>query len=186
MRNFKMSKKKSAKKIPGEISLINTELGDNYRGYLHWYYMVGGSETAFGDFKGKVIIKNPKGILFKRLYIDFIEMDGSCVEGKEDHIWIYDKKPFIKAGIQVNDCVSFTGKAYAYRRQDNSVDFSLKDCQRIKKIDPYSLPSNEELKIQSLERIVCETCMYNEHCYGFCIMPDSRKETISMLLKTIS
>ena len=149
-----MSKKKNSKKIPGEINLTVIELGLDCRKYLQWYYAV-------------------EGIGF-----DFFEMDGSYIKGREDHIWIFDKEPFIKAGIKVKDCVSFTGKAYAYKRHDNSIDFSIKECEDIQKIDQYSLPDKEELKMQSLERLVCDMCMYNEHCYGFCIAPDGGKESM--------
>ena len=168
--------KNSERKMPGEISLKTIEIGLDCRKYLQWYYAVGGYNAAFGEFKGRIAKIDKKGILFKRLYIDFMEMDGNYVTGKEDHIWIFDKKPFFKAGIKVYDRVSFTGKVYAYKRQDKSIDFSLKDCEDIKKIDSYVLPSNDDLKRQSLERIVCETCLYNEHCYGFCIAPVGWKE----------
>lgn len=163
-------------KITGEISLKTIELGLDCRKYLQWYYAAGGNSAAFGDFKGRIIKINRRGILFKRLYIDFMEMDENYVTGKEDHIWIFDKRPFFKAKVKVNDCVSFTGKAYAYKRQNKSIDFSLKDCEDIKKIDSYDLLSDEELNRQSLERIVCETCLYSEHCYGFCIAPAGWKE----------
>lgn len=165
------------KKLPGEIDIKTIELGLECRKYLHWYYAVGGNDFAFADFKGKIVLINQRGILFKRLYMDFMEMDGNYVEGKEDHIWIYDKAPFMKANIKVKDCVSFTGKVYAYKRKDKSVDFSLKECQSIKKIDQYSLPSKEDLQIQSLERIVCENCMYSEYCYGSCIAPEGWRES---------
>lgn len=175
--------KNSKKKISGETDLTVIELGLDCRNYLQWYYAEGGSSAAFGDFKGRVLLMNKRGILFKRFHIGFCEMDGSRVEGKEDHIWIFDKKPFIKAGIKVNDCVFFTGKAYAYKRQDKSVDFSIKECENIKKIGQYSLPDKEDLKMQGLERLVCEVCMYNEHCYGFCIVPDGWKESMIVFLK---
>lgn len=170
--------KTSKKKLPGEIDIKTIELGSECRKYLYWYYAIGGNDFAFGEFKGKIILINQKGILFKRLYIDFVEMDGNCVEGKEDHIWIFDKAPFIKVNIKVKDCVSFTGKVYAYKRKDKSIDFSLKECQHIKKIEPYRLPSKEDLQIQSLERIVCETCIYSEYCYGFCIAPEGWRDSM--------
>lgn len=179
-----MSKKKNSKKIPGEINLTVIELGLDCRKYLQWYYAEGGGNAAFGDFKGRVLLMNQRGILFKRLYIDFFEMDGSYIKGREDHIWIFDKEAFIRAGIKVKDCVSFTGKAYAYKRQDKSIDFSVKECEEIQKIDHYSLPDKEELKMQSLERIVCDMCMYQEYCYGFCIAPDGWKESIIALLNS--
>lgn len=179
-----MSKKKNLKKISGEVNLTVIELGLDCRKYLQWYYAVGGGNAAFGDFKGKIVLMNKRGILFKRLYIDFFEMDGTYVKGKEDHIWIFDKEPFIKVGIKAKDCVSFTGKAYAYKRQNNSIDFSLKECEDIKKIEQYSLPDKNFLKIQSIKRFVCEMCLYNEYCYGFCIAPDNWKESIITFIKS--
>ena len=115
--------KNSERKMPGEISLKTIEIGLDCRKYLQWYYAVGGYNAAFGDFKGRIAKIDKRGILFKRLYIDFMEMDGNYVTGKEDHIWIFDKKPFFKAGIKIYDRVSFTGKVYAYKRQDKSIDF---------------------------------------------------------------
>lgn len=111
-------------------------------------------------------------------------MDGTSVKGKEDHIWIFDKEPFIKAGIKPKDCVSFTGKAYAYMRRDKTIDFSVKECEDIQKIEQYSLPDKDYLKMQSLESFVCEMCLYNEYCYGFCIAPDGWKETMMSLLNS--
>lgn len=173
-------------KISGKISLKTIELGLDCRKYLQWYYAVGGHDSAFGDFKGRIIKIDRRGILFKRLYINFMEMDGNYVTGKEDHIWIFDKRPFFRARVKVNDCVSFTGKVYAYKRQDGSMDFSLKDCEDIKKVDSYNFPSDEELDRQSLERIVCETCLYSEQCYGFCIAPVGWKEArIEAMLRMV-
>ncbi|MCM1175475.1 MAG: hypothetical protein NC341_10545 [Blautia sp.] len=174
-------------KMPGEISLPIIELGMDCRKYLQWYYAEGGYNAAFGEFKGRIIKINRRGILFKRLYVDFMEGDGTYVKGKEDHIWVFDKRPFFKARVKVGDCVSFTGKVYAYRRQDESIDFSLKDCEDIKKIDSYVLPSDEELDRQSLERIACETCLYSEQCCGFCIAPvgwrEARIEVLQKIMK---
>ncbi len=46
----------------------------------------------------------------------------------------------------------------------------------MKYYDSYTLPSDEELDRQSLERIACETCLYSKQCYGFCIAPVGRRE----------
>ena len=54
-----MSKKKTTKKrLLGEIDLKTIELGLECRKYLQWYYTAGGNDSAFGEFKGKVILNN--------------------------------------------------------------------------------------------------------------------------------
>ena len=174
------------KKMPGEFELkrINTSMQENSRSYFLWYIAGGGSNTAFGDFKGKVIqIEKDKGILFKEIYVEFDEMDGSVVKGKEDHVWIFDCQEFLKMGIQVGDCVKFNALAYAYKRQDGTIDFALKAPQWIQYIPDYELPKDEDLNLQAIKRIICETCLYNKHCYGeSCIAAPGYKEIMTVQL----
>ena len=173
-----MSKKKNSKekKMPGEFKERVVVLGnDNYRRYLQGTY--GYALGSLGEFKGKVLIFEEAKILFKYLDVCFELGDGSFIEGKEDHVWIYDTKPFREAGIHAGDCVSFTGEVYAYKRADNSRDYGIKNCDNIEKIDGYELPSNEYLEEQFYESLVCDiTCMYKDLCYGMCIAPDGYKE----------
>lgn len=177
------------KTMPGEFELdrIDMSMQDNARGYFLWYISAGGDKVAFGDFKGEVLkIKEDEAILFKRIYIEFDEMCGDVVEGKEDHVWIYDADEFFKMGVEVGDCVKFNALAYAYRRKNGSIDFGLKAPQWIQYIHKYDLPDNDKLKLQSANRIVCETCLYSEHCYGNCIFEQGYKNvsTVDLLIKS--
>lgn len=176
----KQEDKHVLKKMPREIELDVIHIYSDCRTYLNWYYWEGGHSVAHGDFKGKVEKIDNRGILFKRLYVDFFESDGNGVEGKEDHIWIYDKTPFIKKKVKVGDCVAFTGLVYAYKRADESIDFSLKECEDIEIIEKYELPTDEVLAKQSAERIACEVCLYSEHCNGLvCIAADGYLGTMT-------
>lgn len=174
------------KKMPGEFELtrIDTSMQENARSYFLWYIAEGGNNVAFGDFKGKVLkIKKNKGILFKEIFVEFDEGCGDVINGKEDHVWIFDCQEFLNMGIQVGDCVKFNALAYAYKRQDGSIDFGLKAPQWIKYIPDYELPKDEDLNLQSIERMVCETCLYSEHCYGEpCIAAPGYKEVMTVQL----
>lgn len=174
------------KKMPGEFELtrIDTSMQENARGYFLWYIAEGGNNVAFGDFKGKVLkIEKDKGILFKEIFVEFDEGCGDVVNGKEDHVWIFDCQEFLNMGIQVGDCVKFNALAYAYKRQDGSIDFGLKAPQWIQYIPDYELPKDEDLNLQAIERMVCETCLYSEHCYGEpCIAVPGYKEVMTVQL----
>ena len=177
------------KTMSGEFELdrIDMSMQDNARGYFLWYISAGGDKVAFGDFKGKVLkIKENEAILFKRIYVSFDEMCGDVVEGKEDHVWIYDADEFFKMGVEVGDCVKFNALAYAYRRKNGSIDFGLKAPQWIQYIHKYDLPDNDKLKLQSVSWIVCETCLYSEHCYGNCILEQGYKNAsiVDLLIKS--
>lgn len=181
---------RTIKKMPGEFELkrINTSMQENARTYFLWYIAEGGNNVAFGDFKGKVLqINKNKGVLFKNIYIEFFTHDGSVVKGKENHVWFFDCQEFLYNDIKVGDCVKFTALAYAYKRQNGSIDFGLKTPQNIQYISDYELPTNEDLNLQSIERIICEACMYSEHCYGeFCIATPGYKESMIIQLLEVS
>lgn len=49
------------------------------------------------------------------------------------------------------------------------IDFGLRNPANIKRIEKYELPSDDELMLQSINAIICETCLYNEQCFGMCI-----------------
>lgn len=177
---------KEIKKMPGEFELtkIDTSMQENARSYFLWYIVEGGNNVAFGDFKGKVLkIEKDKGILFKEIFVEFDEGCGDVINGKEDHVWIFDCQEFLNMGIQVGDCVKFNALAYAYKRQDGTIDFGLKAPQWIKYIPDYELPKDEDLNLQSIERMVCETCLYSKHCYGEpCIAAPGYKEVMTIQL----
>jgi hypothetical protein len=176
------------KRMPGEFKLTVIDMGmqENVRGYFLWYISEGGDKIPFGDFKGKVIqMKKNQGILFKRIFISFSEGNGDEVEGKEDHVWIHDDKEFRKMGIQCGDCVKFNALAYAYKRRNGTIDFGLKAPFNIQYIKNYELPSDDKLKLQSVERLMCEGCVFYENCDGTnCVAETKIREThINQLLQ---
>ena len=79
-----------------------------------------------------------------------------CFEGKEEHVWMsitgfeeYD----------IGDAVSFFAEVYRYVKTSNGkqIDYSLRNPQSIQKIDAYTLPTDEDLKKQAVNEIICET-----------------------------
>ena len=101
----------------------------NYRHYLQGAYAFGG---GYGDFKGEVLsYEKSKGYLFKYLFVSFMEGDGTIVDGKEDHVWVYNSSPLKEAGIKKGDKVSFSGTVYAYRRMDEerTRDYGIKNLE---------------------------------------------------------
>ena len=40
----------------------------------------------------------------------------------------------------------------------------------ISKVEAYELPSDDDMIRQAIDQLICEVCMFNEHCYmGMCI-----------------
>lgn len=126
-------------------------------------------------FKGQIEKKNDKNVCFKRIHVDGMYSDGICFEGKEEHVWM-DLKGF--EDYQVGDSVSFCAEIYRYLKTGNGkmIDFGLRNPQHITKIEPYKLPSDDELLRQEVELMVCETCFLSEHCTGFCLLPKGAKK----------
>lgn len=94
-----------------------------------------------------------------------ISLYGEYFDGKEDHVWM-SKEGF--GDCQVGDCFSFFAEVYRYLKTSNGkmIDFGLRNPDNIKKIESYELPSDDELLMQSIDQIICETCMFRDHCYG--------------------
>lgn len=132
--------------------------------------------------KGEIEKINSKRILFKRIYLDGMHMDGTGFEGKEDHVWM-DVKGFEK--YKKGDCVRFSAEVYRYIKKSNGkfLDYGLRDPYDIELVGPYEVPTDEDLLDQEIDKLVCELCMYNEHCYmGMCIAdPKYREEQFNRL-----
>lgn len=120
------------------------------------------------DFMGQIERITRKAVCFKRIYVSGMYPDGTCFDGKEEHVWI-DKRGLEK--YVVGDCLSFFAEPYRYIKTGNGkqIDFGLRNPENIKKIEKYQLPSDDELMMQSINAIICETCFLNEQCYGMCI-----------------
>lgn len=116
------------------------------------------------EFMGCIEKKTKKNICFKRIYVSGMYPDGcDFFEGKEDHVWM-DIQGF--EDFKIGDCVSFFADVYKYIKTGHGkiLDYSLRNPQGIKQIDPYQLPSDDDIIRQSINQILCETCYLSEHC----------------------
>lgn len=159
---------------------IQRESAKECRHYFEMCYY----ECALG-FRGQIEKKNDKNVCFKRIFVEGMYMDGECFDGKEDHVWI-PIQGFEK--FSIGDCVSFFAEIYLYLKTSNgkSIDYGLRNPKGIKKIEPYELPSDDELLLQSINSIICETCFYNEQCSGYCLrnkkeLSDLRRDMMKMV-----
>ena len=143
------------------------------KGSVRWYFALCYYYIPL-EFKGEIERITEKKVCFKRIYVLGMYQDGMCFEGKEDHVWI-DKQGLEQ--YQVGDCLSFFAEPYRYIKTGNGkqIDFGLRNPQGVKEIDKYELPSDEELMRQSIDAIICETCYFNEHCFGGMCLRDKKK-----------
>ena len=59
------------------------------------------------------------------------------------------------------------------------IDFGLRNPQEVQKIDGYDLPSDDDLLLQEIDQIICETCFLAEHCTKMdCMMSPAQKQAI--------
>lgn len=135
-------------------------IGTNIRGWLFLCY----HEVSLG-FVGQIERITKKNICFKRIYVSGMYMDGECFEGKEDHVWMSIEK---FEDYQVGDCLEFSAETYRYLKTSNGkqIDFGLRNPSGIKKVDSYKLPSDDDLLCQSINQIICESCMLRDYCCG--------------------
>ena len=123
------------------------------------------------EFKGQVEKINRSKVCFKRIYISGMYPDGTMFDGREDHVWM-DKKGF--ENLRVDDSVSFFAEVYRYVKISNGkqIDYSLRNPDGIQKIPSYELPTDRDLKLQSINAIICESCYLCDNCNGIhCIRP---------------
>lgn len=122
------------------------------------------------SFKGRIERINMKKstLCFERIYVSGFYSDGAGFEGKEDHVWM-NLKGF--ESYKVGDCLDFTAEVYRYVKSGNGklLDFGLRNPMNIECISDYELPSQEQLRLQAIEKLICEACLFKEHCYGLCI-----------------
>ena len=84
-------------------------------------------------------------------------------------------------GIMFGYATRETASRLPYVKTGNGkrIDFALRNPQGIKKIDSYELPTDDELMLQSIDAIICETCYLNEHCSGYCFLSKQKKGRVS-------
>lgn len=134
------------------------------------------------DFKGQIEKKSKDNICFKRIFVSGMYSDGTFLDGKEDHVWM-SKEGF--KGYEIGDCLSFTAEIYRYLKTSNGklIDFALRNPDDVCKIESYKVPSDEDLLIQNIDQMICEVCIFNEHCYmGMCIANNGWREEMRKTL----
>ena len=139
-------------------------------------------DASWCSFKGRVErINQKKGtVCFERIFIsaEYSNGGGDGFFGKEDHVWM-DLDSF--QPCNKGDCFSFQAEIYRYIKTRNSkmIDFGLRDPGDIRRIDEYELPSDDHLRLQAVDEIICsDLCMYNKHCNGFCIANQEWRESM--------
>ena len=135
-----------------------------YRRYLAMCY-----HYVAAGFRGQTEKINDNYLCFKHLFVEGMFFDGEMFDGKEDHVWMSNQ------GFEsfcVGDCISFCADVYRYIKtgRGRSIDYGLCHPSAIHKIQPYRLPSDDELSMQAIQKIICETCFLSEHCNRvFCL-----------------
>lgn len=158
----------------------------SYNDYLYIQFCSAGKQRTWFktcyynipiEFRGKIERFTKKAVCFKAIYVSGMYPDGTMFNGKEEHVWI-DSIYF--KDYEVGDSLSFFADVYCYLKTSNGkiLDYSLRNPKNIKKIDSYSLPSDKELKEQSINEIICETCYLGEHCFGMCLRNQKEIETL--------
>ena len=137
---------------------IQIQTGKDYRGSFMLCYFYDPVE-----FKGEVETFGKGTICFKRIYVDGMYPDGTMFEGKEDHVWM-SAEGFGK--LDKGDCISFFAEAYRYIKTSNGkkLEFGLRNPKGVKRISKYDLPTDEELMLQTVNQIICESCYLDEQC----------------------
>ncbi len=140
------------------LSVQLASLGHDYRsGFANGLF------NYLLEFKGQIEKIKATHICFKRIFISGMYSDGVMFDDKEDHVWM-DKTGFEE--LKVGDSVSFGADVYRYIKTGNGklIDYGLRNPTGIKKIEEYQLPSDDELRMQTIGEIICETCYLNEQC----------------------
>lgn len=124
----------------------------------------------FASYKGKIQNKTKDKVCFTRIYIEGEYGDGECFEDREEHVWM-DAAGF--ETYRIGDCVAFDADVYRYvkTKHGRRLDFGLRNPECISKIEEYRIPSDDDLRKQAIDRLICDDlCMFREHCYmGNCI-----------------
>lgn len=149
-------------------------LGKKHRPYFANCFF----NAVMSHFKGQIEKVRSKHICFKRIFISGMYTDGTMFDGKEDHVWM-DKSGFEEFGV--GDSVSFGAEAYRYVKTGNGklIDYGLRNPTGIQKIEAYELPSDDELIMQEVEQLICETCFLSEQCNrNYCTMDPKKKRLL--------
>ena len=149
-------------------------LGKKHRPYFANCFF----NAVMSHFKGQIEKVRSKHICFKRIFISGMYTDGTMFDGKEDHVWM-DKSGFEEFGV--GDSVSFGAEVYRYVKTGNGklIDYGLRNPTNIQKIEAYELPTDDELIMQEVDQIICETCFLSEQCNrNYCTMEPKKKRLL--------
>lgn len=149
-------------------------LGKKHRPYFSDCFC----SAVMSHFKGQIEKIKPKHICFKRIFISGMYTDGTMFDGKEDHVWM-EKSGFEECAV--GDSVSFCAEVYRYVKTGNGklIDYGLRNPTGIQKIEAYELPSDDELIMQEVEQLICETCFLSEQCNrNYCTMDPKKKRLL--------
>ena len=149
-------------------------LGKKHRPYFSDCFF----SAVMSHFKGQIEKIKPKHICFKRIFISGMYTDGTMFDGKEDHVWM-EKSGFEECAV--GDSVSFCAEVYRYVKTGNGklIDYGLRNPTSIQKIEAYELPSDDELIMQEVEQLICETCFLSEQCNrNYCTMDPKKKRLL--------
>ena len=127
------------------------------------------------SFKGRIEKKIKEYICFERIMVEGMYSDGSCFDGKEEHVWM-NIVGF--ENYKIGACVSFYAEVYRYVKKSNGkqIDFALRNPEQIQEIESYELPSDNDLREQEISSIFCESCYLRECCSKvFCLLSKGAK-----------
>ena len=143
------------------LAVQNASLGKQRSSFANLYFNI----TC--GFKGEIekLSKDGTRVCFKRIFTAGMFPDGEMFDGKEDHVWM-DRAGFEE--FQIGDSVEFFAEVYRYIKTGNGkrIDYGLRNPEDVRRIPAYELPTDEELRAQSMQMIQCETCYLSEHCNG--------------------
>ena len=171
----------SRKDVVGAEKMSYDEYLDVQLASLGHAYRSGFANGIFNyllEFKGQIEKVKPKHICFKRVFISGMYTDGTMFDNKEDHVWM-DKSGFEECAV--GDSVSFCAEVYRYVKTGNGklIDYGLRNPTGIQKIEAYELPSDDELIVQEVEQLICETCFLSEQCNrNYCTMDPKKKRLL--------
>ena len=156
---------------------IMKESGRKARHYFELCYY----NCPVAEFKGQIEKKSRGNVCFQKIFVSGMHGDGTFLDGREEHVWMAESG---FEQYEVGDCLSFYAEIYRYLKTGNgkAIDYSLRNPEEIRHINPYNLPSDDYLLMQSINQMVCEVCMHTDHCYmGMCIAPKWREEMAKSL-----
>ena len=171
----------SRKEVVGAECMSYDEYLDVQLASLGCNYRSGFANGIFNyllSFKGQIEKIRTEHICFRRIFISGMYPDGTMFDDKEDHVWM-EKSGFEQ--YRVGDSISFGAEVYRYVKTGNGkqIDYGLRNPTDIQKIKDYELPSDDELIIQGVEQLVCDTCFLSEQCTrNYCMMNPMEKQLL--------